>query len=200
MRYALRLNFFVPIVATANHMTESNAIRSARPADAERLAAIYNQGIVDRSSTFETAPRDAAAMLERLRDVARHPLLVSCDENDDAVGWAGLSGYRPRACYAGIAEFSIYFDRQARGQGHGAPLLEALIDAARQLGYTKLVSRVFVFNDASRALCRRCGFREVGVYEKHGQLDGQWLDVVIVERLIAENLTNRDLPATPASP
>jgi RimJ/RimL family protein N-acetyltransferase len=50
------------------------------------------------------------------------------------------------------------------------------------------VSRVFPFNTASRALCRACGFREVGVYEKHGRLDGQWLDVVIVERLIAENL------------
>lgn len=41
----------------------------------------------------------------------------------------------------------------------------------------------------SRALCRACGFREVGVYEKHGRLDGQWLDVVIVERLIPENLS-----------
>jgi L-amino acid N-acyltransferase YncA len=178
---------------------QPTSIRPARNSDAERLAAIYNQGIVDRSSTFETAPRDAASMLERLRDVARHPLLVSCDANDHAIGWAGLSGYRPRACYAGIAEFSIYMDRHARGQGRGAPLLDALIDAARQRGYSKLVSRVFVFNQASRALCRRCGFREVGVYEKHGQLDGRWLDVVIVERLIAENLTNRELPATPAS-
>jgi phosphinothricin acetyltransferase len=47
---------------------------------------------------------------------------------------------------------------------------------------------VFAFNAASRALCRACGFREVGIYEKHGQLDGHWLDVVIVERLIAENI------------
>lgn len=38
-------------------------------------------------------------------------------------------------------------------------------------------------------LCRACGFREVGVYEKHAQLDGKWLDVVIVERLIPENQT-----------
>jgi len=32
------------------------------------------------------------------------------------------------------------------------------------------------------------GFREVGVYERHAQLDGVWRDVVIVERLIDANL------------
>ena len=57
------------------------------------------------------------------------------------------------------------------------------------------MSRIFPFNVASRALCRACGFREVGVYEKHGCLDGQWLDVVIVERLIPENLTSRGAAA-----
>ena len=104
-------------------------------------------------------------------------------------GWAALSIYRSRPCYAGIAEFSIYLDRAARGRGVGRQLLAALIDAARDRGYWKLVSRVFPFNTASRALCRSCGFREVGIYEKHGCLDGVWLDVVVVERLIPENLT-----------
>jgi L-amino acid N-acyltransferase YncA len=99
-----------------------------------------------------------------------------------------LSNYRPRACYEGIAEFSIYLDRAARGRGIGRQLLTALVDAARVRGYWKLVSRVFPFNTPSRALCKACGFREVGVYEKHGRLDGKWLDVVIVERLIPENL------------
>jgi L-amino acid N-acyltransferase YncA len=163
-------------------------IRPARAEDATRLAEIYNQGIAERSATFETEPRDAAAMRVRLAAADRHPVLVSCDENESVVGWAALSAYRERACYAGIAEFSIYLDRRARGQGRGTPLLEALIDAARVRGYWKLVSRVFPFNAASRALCRRCGFREAGLYEKHARLDGRWLDVVIVERLIPENL------------
>jgi phosphinothricin acetyltransferase len=100
-----------------------------------------------------------------------------------------LSRYRPRECYAGIAEFSIYLDRSARGRGLGRQLLSALIDVAREHGYWKLVSRIFPSNAGSRALCRSCGFREVGTYEKHGRLDGQWRDVVIVERLIPENVT-----------
>ena len=162
-------------------------IRPGHVDDPDRLAAIYNQGIAERGATFETEPRTAADMRLRLDDAHRYPLLVAV-EGDAVVGWAALSSYRSRACYAGIAEFSIYLDRRARGRGIGRELLGALVGAAREHGYWKLVSRIFPFNAASRALCRSCGFREVGTYEKHGRLDGRWLDVVIVERLISENL------------
>jgi L-amino acid N-acyltransferase YncA len=84
-------------------------------------------------------------------------------------------------------EFSIYLARGARGRGLGHALLEALVDAARASGRWKLVSRIFPSNHASRSLCRSTGFREVGVYRRHACLDGRWLDVVIVERLIEEN-------------
>jgi phosphinothricin acetyltransferase len=162
-------------------------IRPAAAGDAPVIAEIYNQGISDRGATFETGLRDAADILARLETADRFPLLVAV-EDGRVIGWAGLGSYRPRACYAGIAEFSIYLDRAVRGRGIGRPLLNALIEAARERGFWKLVSRIFPFNQASRALCRSCGFREVGIYEKHGRLDGRWLDAVIVERLIPENL------------
>lgn len=163
-------------------------IRPAAEDDAAAVARIYNQGIADRGATFETEPRSAGDMRARLGDVERFPILVA-EESGAVIGWAGLSAYRPRACYEGIGEFSIYLERAARGRGVGRQLLDALVAAARDRGYWKLVSRVFPFNTASRALCRTCGFREVGVYEKHARLDGQWTDVVIVERVIPENLT-----------
>ena len=165
----------------------STHIRPADSRDATAIADIYNQGIADRGATFETEPRPAADIVARLEDTERYPLLVAVD-GTSVVGWAGLSTYRPRACYSGIAEFSIYLDRAARGRGVGRMLLNALIESAKDRGYWKLVSRIFPFNAASRALCRSCGFREVGIYERHGRLDGQWLDVIIVERLIPENL------------
>jgi phosphinothricin acetyltransferase len=170
------------------------AIRAATEGDARAIADIYNQGIEERGATFETALRSADEILAKLADGARFPLLVAGDEGE-VLGWAGLSPYRPRSCYGGIAEFSIYLERSARGRGLGRQLLMSLIDLARDRGYWKLVSRIFPFNAASRALCHTCGFREVGVYEKHGCLDGQWLDVVIVERLIPENLTSADAAA-----
>jgi L-amino acid N-acyltransferase YncA len=160
-------------------------IRPARPQDAATITAIYNVGIAERAATFETEPRTVEQVAARIEQADRYPMLVAVDsETGMVVGWAGASEYRARPCYAGIGEFSIYLAVEARGQGIGKRLLTALIDAARERGFWKLLSRVFLFNTASRSLCRACGFREVGIYEKHAALDGEWLDVVIVERLL----------------
>jgi phosphinothricin acetyltransferase len=117
-------------------------IRTARPDDAPAIASIYNQGIEDRSATFETEPRTVPGIEARLADGVRFPVLVA-ERDGVVVGWAGLSPYRARGCYAGIAEFSIYLDRATRGRGLGRRLLAALVDAARAHGYWKVVSRVF---------------------------------------------------------
>jgi L-amino acid N-acyltransferase YncA len=95
-----------------------------------------------------------------------------------------LAPYSDRPCYAGIGEFSVYVAREQRGGGTGRVLVEALAQACREKGFWKLVSRVFPENQASRALCRATGFREVGVHHRHARLDGEWRDVVVVERLL----------------
>lgn len=154
--------------------------------DAEAIATIYNQGIEDRVATFETRPRTAEEV-KRWFDGA-HPIVV-LQEGQEVVAFASTSHYRDRACYAGIAEFSVYVRRNWRGHGAGRLALEALLQQAERAGFWKLVSRVFIENAASRRLLLSLGFREVGIYEKHGQLDGVWRDVVIVERLLPGNLT-----------
>jgi phosphinothricin acetyltransferase len=159
--------------------------RPATTADADAIAAIYNEGIAGGMATFETHTRSAEEVRAWFDGV--HPIVV-VEDGDALVAFAGTSSYRPRDCYGGIAEFSVYVAREARGRGAGRMAVEALIDAAAAAGLWKLVSRVFVENHASRGLLRSAGFREVGVYEKHGKLDGVWRDVVIVERLIPENL------------
>lgn len=162
------------------------AARAATPADAERIAQIYNEGIEDRVGTFETRPRTTGDI--RAWFDGRHPIVVV--EDDGAiVAFAATSSYRTRECYAGIAEFSVYVTRAGRGRGAGAVAMRALIDGCKPAGIWKLVSRIFIENTASRRLMSSQGFREVGIYEKHARLDGQWRDVVIVERLIPENIT-----------
>jgi len=163
----------------------SLAARPATPADAERLAQIYNEGIEDRVGTFETRPRTGADV--RAWFDGTHPIVVVEDDAAGVIAFASTSSYRTRDAYKGIAEFSVYVARHARGRGAGRVAMQALIAAARDAGKWKLVSRIFVENTASRKLMASMGFREVGIYEKHGQLDGQWRDVVIVERLIPEN-------------
>ena len=163
--------------------------RAATPADAEAITRIYNQGIDDRVGTFETrlrSPDDIRGWFG-----GRHPVVVAEDADGAVVAFASASTYRARECYAGIAEFSVYVAREARGRGAGGAAMRALIAAAEAAGFWKLGSRVFVENRASRALLAALGFREVGVYEKHGKLDGAWRDVVIVELLIAGNVSGR---------
>lgn len=160
--------------------------RQAVPADAAAIASIYNDGIADRIATFETRLRDAGDIAAWFDGV--HPVVV-VEEDGALLAFASTSTYRPRACYDGIAEFSVYVARAARGKGAGRSAMLALLAAAEQHGFWKLVSRVFVENAASRGLLRSVGFREVGVYEKHAKLDGAWRDVVIVERLIPVNLS-----------
>ena len=156
--------------------------RAATPDDAAAIALIYNEGIQDRVATFETRPRSSDDIRQWFDHV--HPIVV-VEDHGDVVAFAATSQYRPRECYAGIAETSVYVARAYRRRGAGRMALEALISAAQKAGFWKLLSRVFPENTASRGLIRELGFREVGTYEKHGKLDGQWRDVVIVERLIS---------------
>lgn len=155
--------------------------RAAITSDAPAIADIYNQGIEDGIATFETHPRTAADIEPWLG--GRFPVIV-VEDAGRVVAFASTSEYRPRACYAGIAEFSVYTARAERGRGAGRLAMEALIERAAAAGFWKLVSRVFVENDPSRALLKRVGFREVGIYRRHARLRGVWRDVVIVERLL----------------
>lgn len=155
--------------------------RVATPDDAAAIVGIYNQGIEDRVGTFETEPR-TAALVQTWFD-GQHPIVV-VEHDEEVIAYASSSPYRSRACYAGVVEFSVYVQRDWRGKGAGRLAISRLIQECEAAGFWKLVSRVFVENAASRALLRAVGFREVGVYEKHGQLDGVWRDVVIVELLL----------------
>src|SRR5437667_131613 len=154
------------------------------PADAETIAAIYNEGIAERIATFETEPRTAAEIATLLASKQdRYPTVV-VERDGRIVGWAGASAYRSRPAYAGVAEHSVYVARAARGTGVGREALDALCRVYAERGFWKLVSRIFTENKASLVLHERCGFRVVGVYRRHGQLEGRWRDCVIVEKLL----------------
>jgi phosphinothricin acetyltransferase len=163
-------------------------VRLAGQGDAAAIARIYNQGIEDRQATFETEPRSTAAIEVQLAERGERYPTVVVEREGVVVAWAGASAYRSRPCYDGVGEFSVYVARDARGSGAGRLALSALLDVCASRGFWKLVSRIFPENVASRAVCRRLGFREVGVYRRHGRLDGAWRDCVVVERLLGPAL------------
>ena len=160
--------------------------RPARRDDAPAITEIYNQGIEDRIATFETEPRDVADVLPWF-DHARAFVSVT-EPSGEVVGYAVAHPYSDRCCYRGIGEFSVYVRRSHRGRGVGRIAMAALIDASREDGLWKLMSRIFPENRASLSLMARMGFKEIGVHERHGKLEGFWKDCVIVELLILENI------------
>jgi L-amino acid N-acyltransferase YncA len=160
-------------------------LRPARPEDAAAIAAIYNEGIRGRTATFETRERNGDDILPWIHDAARFPVLVA-EREGRVEGWIAASAYRPRECYAGIAEYAVCVRAAARGSGVGDRLMAAFLPALEGAGFWKVLSRVFPENRASLALAARHDFREVGTYRRHARLDGVWRDVVIVERLLGE--------------
>jgi phosphinothricin acetyltransferase len=158
-------------------------IRAAGAADLPGVAAAYNAGIAERVATFETRLREAEELEPWLSD--GQPFLVA--ERDGAVvGWARAGAYSDRCVYEGVAEHAVYVAPAARGLGVGARLLEALCVECEDRGVYKLTSRIFSDNPASLAAHRAAGFVEVGLQRRHGKLDGEWKDCVLVERLLGD--------------
>jgi L-amino acid N-acyltransferase YncA len=161
-------------------------IREATLDDAPAIARIYNQGIEDRVATLETQLRSPAERAEWLAArQPRHPVLVAVDGDGAVLGWASLNSFNPRPAYDHVAEFSVYVAREHRGRGIGDALLGALVERARALGYHKLVLAAFPTNAPGMRLYERHGFVTVGVYHEQGMLDGRWVDVIVMEKVLA---------------
>ena len=177
-------------------------IRPATEADAAAICQIYNQGIEDRLATLETELRTPDERREWLAVRSpRHPVVV-CELAIPAtasarpptplpdhappapIAWASLNVFNARDAYRFVADISVYVERQWRGKGAGRVLLTRLVELGREHGYHKLVLSAFPFNQAGIALYDKLGFRTVGVYKEQGQLDGAWVDTIIMERLL----------------
>jgi phosphinothricin acetyltransferase len=185
-------------------MGETFTIRDATAADAAAICRIYNQGIEDRVATLETELRTPDERREWLAARGpRHPVLVAepatvsigpptaraglaapATTVPAPISWASLNRFNPRPAYDHVADLSVYVERAWRGRGAGHALLAALVERARALGYHKMVLAAFPDNRAGMALYARLDFTRVGVYREQGLLDGRWVDVVVMERLL----------------
>lgn len=165
---------------------------STRPAEMKDLPAItmiYNQGIEDRTATLETTLKTGEEMKTWFlaRD-QKHKVLIIEDGKEDVFGWASLNVFNSSCAYNGVSDISIYIRRDMRGKGTGKILLADLINTAKEQGFSKLVLSMSGINLIAKGLYQSLGFREVGVYKNHGILDGKWMDVVIMEKILSTGL------------
>ena len=151
---------------------------SMADSDREVVLSIYREGIATGIATFEA---DVPSWAEWDRRHLRECRLVARAVGH-VVGWAALSPVSTRCVYRGVAEVSVYVAASARGKGVGRVLLSALIEESERVGIWTLQAAIFPENVASTALHLSCGFHEVGVRERLGQVNGCWRDVLLLER------------------
>ncbi len=160
------------------------SIRAATAEDAGAICTIYNQGIEDRIATLETELRTPEERRQWMAARApRHPVVVAT-AGHQVVGWGSLNSFNPRPAYDNVVDLSVYVERSWRGRGVGRAMLAHLLALAKTLGYHKMVLATFPYNETGVSLYKKMGFAPVGVYHEQGRLDGRWVDVLIMERLL----------------
>jgi phosphinothricin acetyltransferase len=159
-------------------------LRPATPADAEAIAAIYNQTVAAGDASMDESPRSAEDFRRRLEHLAPREGFWVLEVAGDVRGWSSLKLYSDRAGYRFTAESTVYLRREHRGRGYGRLLGEALLQSARERDFHHLVAKVMADNAGSIAYHESLGYELVGRQREVGYRDGRWVDVVILERLL----------------
>ncbi|WP_243526778.1 arsinothricin resistance N-acetyltransferase ArsN1 family A [Bacillus pseudomycoides] len=160
-------------------------VRIATEQDVQEITAIYNEGIEDRIATLETEIKTDEYVMKWLFQRDERYTVIIIEEDDQVLGWASINPYSHRCAYRGVGELSIYIKREYRGKGLGQKLLGSLEKVAQQNQFYKFVLFTFSFNNLGQGLYRKMGYREVGVFEKQGVMDGERVDIMIMEKLLS---------------
>jgi L-amino acid N-acyltransferase YncA len=159
-------------------------IRVAIAKDIIDIQKIYNQGIEDRIATLESETKDFTYMKDWFDKHSGRFKVIVAEYKGQIVGWASLNQYNNRCAYDGVADLSVYISRDFRGKGIGKQLLTELESHAKANGFHKMVLFTFPFNQSGQGLYKKMGFREVGVFKNQGILDGKFVDVMAMEKLL----------------
>jgi phosphinothricin acetyltransferase len=165
-------------------VSDSFTVRRASRDDLETIRRIYNEGIEDRVATLDREPKSGEEIARWWSAHHERYAVLVATELDEVVGWASLNPFSQRCAHANIADLSVYVARRHRGRGVGYSLLSALTKKAARNGFHKVVLHAVDSNEHGKRLYRKAGFSEVGVFRKHGLLDGRYVDVVAMELLL----------------
>lgn len=160
-------------------------LRQATPDDAEAIRTIYNREVLETTHTFDLEPRSLEQQRAWIAEREGAFGVIVALTDGTIAGFASLSPYRPRAAYRTTVENSVYVDEAARGSGVGRALLEELITVATARGFHTMLAHIVGGHEASIGLHHACGFQVVGTEREVGRKFGRWLDVVVMQRMLA---------------
>jgi phosphinothricin acetyltransferase len=169
------------------------AIRPVDPdADLPAVTAIYAEAVCNGTGSFELEAVSEGDMANRMMALVNngYPYLVAVAEDEGeemVIGFAYAGVHKPRPAYRFTVESSIYLSPFARGKGVGTHLLNALIVASEKRGFRQMVAVIGDSNNFGSILVHgKCGFEEIGRFEKVGYKFNKWLDVVFMQRSLGD--------------
>lgn len=173
-------------------------IRDATPADLPDNTLIYTDSVLNGVASYELVAPDAAEMGRRMAAITGdgYPYLIATSDEDAVLGYAYASAFRTRPAYRWLVEDSIYIAPEARGQGVGRALLEALIGRCEALGFRQMVAVIGGAHPASIKLHQKAGFVSSGMISGSGHKHGRWLDTVLMQRPLGEGKATDPDPDT----
>ena len=164
-------------------LLHATVVRRAEGADLSAIRQIYNQGIEDRVATLDEDPKSEVEIADWYRDRGDRFSVFVAERGGHVVGWASLNPYSHRCADRGVADLSVYVERGHRGTGVGTLLLRRIEQSATGQ-YHKIVLFALATNDGGRALYGKLGYRDVGTFKEQGRLDGHFVDVIAMEKLL----------------
>lgn len=159
-------------------------IRDAVESDGPAIAAIYNAHIDRGDCTMDLVHWQPEEVSRRIVELDPREAWLAAVEQQTVVGWGAVRKYSPRGGYRTCCETSIYVTPEATGGGIGQALMDALLARSVALGYHLVVVRIFADNRRSLRFHERNGFANVGILHEAGLIDGKWIDVAILEKLL----------------
>lgn len=163
-------------------------IRDASSADLSDITRIYADSVEHGVASYELIAPGEDEMSGRMAAIIDkgYPYLAAEDADGNLLGYAYASAFRTRPAYRWLVEDSIYLAPEARGQGVGLALLQALITRCEALGFRQMVAVIGGAHPASIAVHRKAGFTTSGMISGSGYKHGRWLDTVFMQRPLGE--------------
>ena len=160
-------------------------ISDATLEDLPGVLAIFNDVIARTTAVYREQPvsLEERRTWRESRLEQGFPVLVAKDESG-VLGFASFGEFRAWPCYRNTVEHTVHVRADARGQGIGRSLVEALLPRAQRLGKHVMVAGIDADNAVSRRLHQQLGFLEVGRFREVGRKFNRWLDLVFMQRLL----------------
>lgn len=161
-------------------------IRPARVSDASAIAEFWNVMIRDTLATFTTIEKtesDIAAMIG-VRDGAFwvHESIETAGEVD---GFATFGPFRVGPGYRATMEHTVILAQTAQGRGVGRALMAQVEHGVQKAGGHVLVAGISSANPGAVAFHARLGFQQTACMPEVGRKNGQWLDLIFMQKTIS---------------